>query len=110
MAAFFLCPAVAAQEDDSLPPVPVPDKSLVEIKPSVGADNARKLNRDSYLSAPVVSPHHRCRRGVYSDRCYQIDSRSPRDVSELFPAIDVVECRSSFNRPGIECISRVLYR
>lgn len=109
-AAFFLSLSVAAQEDNSLLPVPAPDKSPVEIKPSGAADNARKLNRDSYLSAPPVSPSHRCGRGVYSDRCYQIDSRIPRDVSELFSAIEFVECRSAFNRPGVECISRVLYR
>lgn len=107
MAAFFLCPAVAAQQENSLPPVPAPDTSPVETKPLVGADNARKDYRDSYLSGPSVRPEYRCARGVYSDRCHQVDSRVPRDPSVLFKQAEFYECRGGFLRPGTECFIRV---
>lgn len=107
MAAFFLSLSAAAQEDNSLPPAPAPDKTALETKSLGGADNARKDYRDSYLSGPSVRAEYRCARGVYSDRCHQVDTRVPRDPSVLFKQVEFYECRGGFLRPGTECFIRV---
>lgn len=109
MAAFFLSHTAAAQEEDLQPPATAPVKPAASLVASGGADNARKTYRDSNLSPPSVPLEYRCRRGVYSDRCYQVDSRSPRDPAVLFREVEFIDCRGGFLRPGTECVRHVRY-